>query len=805
MKNFLAKFVSDPAGWVAVCVGHPNRSTYYRADQLPDGDPPATDVYFAPAMRSEHSLDKAYTLNSIYGWVDVDHPTRPYVLIAPHMVVSSGGGWHLYWRLRGSIDPATTERVNKSLLSMTQNGDPACFNHNRLLRIPGSRNTKYDPPAKVQLVTDSPGDYEPRDIIALASMQGDIIERIVSGNARGYRSRSERDWAVVTALIQAGVTWQLIDQLFRTNRIGDKLAESNPDYLKRTYEKVLESMRGGVQSIDGVPPKIAAAELGRTKVLEDETGTFIGAKRVATFVFKPKHLLADPLGVVEDAFVGDVTSANYTWPNVTFPRSTFNSLRAFDSVVKIGAWAWLGNDASIRQMLPHYMELLQQAGMPVVQSSPTIGLHFIGPAKDQPVFITKTHTLTTTGMFVDYKGPLAWLPSKKDVPDVTLINEPLTSEDRDVLAALTYVAPPEVIWPMIGWYSAAAFKPWLEKQAYRFPFLNVSGTRGSGKTTLIKRLFLPLFGQPDSHGIDCSTTRFMLLNSLGATNAVPLSLNEYRADTHNYLTQIILQSYDNGRDARGKADQSFVEYLLTAPFSIDGEDYITDPAVQERVVVVRPNDKHTRPGTPFSDTWMRVRSRIPTNFALNYYQWILEQIESGNAKKRLVDARIAIDDTFRNRLPDRVRQNHTVTLFGILCYSEFVGIQPPLPAVLSASLSRVVDMDSGRGRVQADEFVEAIVAEVRQRRSSFTWMVDGRVLFIQMTPAYGWWIAARRRQNKSALELPAIKAQLLEQEYYVSTKVLDGALMYGIDLVKAQSLGLDVVTELNVKKVEVEM
>jgi hypothetical protein len=96
-----------------------------------------------------------------------------------------------------------------------------------------------------------------------------------------------------------------------------------------------------------------------------------------------------------------------------------------------------------------------------------------------------------------------------------------------------------------------------------------------------------------------------------------------------------------------------------------------------------------------------------------------------------------------------------------------------------------------------DEFVEAVVAEVARRASTtFKWAEEdsGNRVYIQLTPAHGWWLQLRKRQGKGALELSAIKNQLGEAPYFLGTKATSEALMYGIDLPTAVEGGLDVVS-----------
>lgn len=83
-------------------------------------------------------------------WVDIDAktttpPDPATILPRPSMAVSSGGGLHVYWVLDEQVDAATVVRLSR-LGAMLLSGDPKVVEPSRVFRLPGSFNTKYDPP-----------------------------------------------------------------------------------------------------------------------------------------------------------------------------------------------------------------------------------------------------------------------------------------------------------------------------------------------------------------------------------------------------------------------------------------------------------------------------------------------------------------------------------------------------------------------------------------------------------------------------------------------------------------------------------
>ena len=116
--------------------------------------------------------------------------------------------------------------------------------------------------------------------------------------------------------------------------------------------------------------------------------------------------------------------------------------------------------------------------------------------------------------------------------------------------------------PVLGWFFASPFKPRIMQLIKRFPILWIWGTRGSGKTSLIKEVFWRLLGvwaaeQLDSFSV--TQTKFALIKLLSATNSVPVFLDEYRPNdmSHHELNTIhrLLRSIYGGEvERRGRAD-----------------------------------------------------------------------------------------------------------------------------------------------------------------------------------------------------------------------------------------------------------
>jgi RepB DNA-primase from phage plasmid len=116
----------------------------------------------------------------------------------PNAVLSTSlGKYQILWR----VDGVTSEQQESDLklLAITFGGDPACTDRNRVLRLPGLLNCKYDPayPVTVEYPGDSTWNVDDfrLDILAADAMLSP--HAIPSRKHPGKHTNSERDWALV--------------------------------------------------------------------------------------------------------------------------------------------------------------------------------------------------------------------------------------------------------------------------------------------------------------------------------------------------------------------------------------------------------------------------------------------------------------------------------------------------------------------------------------------------------------------------------------------------------------------------------
>lgn len=766
------------------------------------------DVYYGPALRaSAKKMGKGNILGSQVCWVDVDRAELPFTVLPPTVKVWSGHGWHLYWALeKFHTDIEIVEEANSALAQVI--GGDSAHNIDRMLRVPGTINMKRDPVECEVKEIDPSRRYDIRSIIASTTLSERIKKKIRTGDRRGYASRSERDYAILIALVKAGLSDSTIEQIFRDQPCGDKYRDpgtKGKHYLSHSLDNVREN--GDAED--------TAEELG---IEERSDGYYArrskGMRRISTFTFDPTMLLR---GENEDAVMGDVFAAgtDKVWEDVVLPKSAFTSTRSLASELSSVQWVWLGSDSDVRTLLAHIVQRLQAKGMPSTVAVRTLGRHQL-EGDDRAFFVANNYVLASDdSQWSNVKqAPIVYVSPKIEAPVIQL-SEELPDKDLLTLIAryLSRINKPEVVWPIIGWFFASVFKPALDDLNYRFPTLNLVGTRGSGKSTLILEVFQRLLGYKERRSYDAMTTKFVTLTLLGSTNATPVSFSEFRSSQATDFLRYILLAYDTGHDPRGRPNQTTEDYPLSAPFSLDGEDKVSDPAALERVIVAHLTPSTIEEGTESWNAFQEIQALELELMAKAFLQYSLK----ADVRQLLLNAEDAVFDAFDTTLPSRIRRNLIVCYFGVLAITEFfsqydIVFAPENGAsVLQESLDHVYSTSLGRAPTAADEFVEVIVNAAARRTSGFPWELRGSVLWFQLTPAFEYYVSSRVRQRRSTLSRDAIQSQLMELvgEYSVSPEVrkIKGrkVLAYGIDIAKAHIGGLDVPEAFNTKSITIDL
>jgi len=140
----------------------------------------------------------------LYIDIDTDGDARLAALLASDTVpvpnailATSPGKYQVLWQVDG-FDFEQQESTLK-LLSIAFGGDPACTDCNRVLRLPGFLNCKYDPAYPVTVEYPNDSTWNPADFrLDIPAPEAAAFSHVNGGqNLPGKHSQSESDWGWV--------------------------------------------------------------------------------------------------------------------------------------------------------------------------------------------------------------------------------------------------------------------------------------------------------------------------------------------------------------------------------------------------------------------------------------------------------------------------------------------------------------------------------------------------------------------------------------------------------------------------------
>jgi hypothetical protein len=188
----------------------------------------------------KRTKDSIASVRHLYIDIDTDGDARLAALRASDLVppqtsilTTSPGKYQVLWRVEG-FDSYRQEQTLK-LLAIAFGGDPACTDCNRVLRIPGFLNQKYDPAFRVTVEYPDDSIWTPDDF----RLDADAVETLPCAPEVQLRkppskhSNSENDWALVCNQLAHGK-----DAIKLTRELASRRSDKpNPAYYaQRTVD-----------------------------------------------------------------------------------------------------------------------------------------------------------------------------------------------------------------------------------------------------------------------------------------------------------------------------------------------------------------------------------------------------------------------------------------------------------------------------------------------------------------------------------------------------------------------------------------
>lgn len=216
--------------------------------------------------------------------------------------------------------------------------------------------------------------------------------------------------------------------------------------------------------------------------------------------------------------------------------------------------------------------------------------------------------------------------------------------------------------PVLAWLAIAPLRPLLQA----FPILGVTGSSGTGKTTLMETMLEQFSGTLITTNLT-STTPHALFSFVGATNAFPVWFDEYRPGarrtTLESLQQVVRDAYTGQASSKGGMGQSWSEVTTvpaSAPLIITGEDVFSETSHTERMILVD-LPLQGRDGSSL-DT---IRAWGPHGLAHGYLVWVHHMIHEGLLN-------LDVSPVGPPEWPTRQRYNYGVLDLGWRLLDQFV-------------------------------------------------------------------------------------------------------------------------------------
>ncbi len=243
---------------------------------------------------------------------------------------------------------------------------------------------------------------------------------------------------------------------------------------------------------------------------------------------------------------------------------------------------------------------------------------------------------------------------------------------RNLYTDILEINERKVLLPLLGWFFATPVKEIVRSTMGAFPSVLMHGGPGSGKTSTAKML-MRLAGYKNPVPNKCDMKAFPMLKNLSATNGIPQFYDEFKEsdlkdESIDSLLRYIREIYDGELEQKGREDQTTIEYELLAPMAVLGEWNINQPAIRERVLMIRFNDavkKNKRCETHSGEYWI-----FPLEgFMPRYIQFCLSQDIPGTLASWQED--ISRSSSTSKAVAPRIVNNLAVMLLGLTLFQEY--------------------------------------------------------------------------------------------------------------------------------------
>ena len=275
----------------------------------------------------------------------------------------------------------------------------------------------------------------------------------------------------------------------------------------------------------------------------------------------------------------------------------------------------------------------------------------------------------------------------RSIKEITEINYDEWKESVNAIPMILKLNERANTLALTSYMLSSVFREYFYEERGAFSVFQVTGLKGSGKSTIVKALMMMVCGH--NKPLNAKISRFVLTANLSMSNAFLLVMDEYKASDLKYqngdLMYLAKCSYDSSKDEKGKATQDVNRYYYHRPMLIAGENKVygeDSDAVKERAGIITLTNNWIKTNRKITKPIVTELNKMDlSKFTGGYLQFALKLLNSGRAdeifgmaEKRAYE----FSENYGNQLTDRHILTMTILAFGIelikLLYEE-VGIE----------------------------------------------------------------------------------------------------------------------------------
>ncbi|HWL88015.1 MAG TPA: hypothetical protein VNO21_19565, partial [Polyangiaceae bacterium] len=273
------------------------------------------------------------------------------------------------------------------------------------------------------------------------------------------------------------------------------------------------------------PPSGAQPPAIEGEIYEDVSSYYVrtadGEVTISSFVIRPtKRIITEETEYICGTVTTDTGRGGV---EVRWPLAAFRSKRDLVSHLPNADLQWTGTDNNVQGLL----RLLAREDVPHLRGVTMLGEQVMG---EERLWVGPDRVIGPAG-FLD-PAPVTYVPNGGSLHTKVRYRAADDASFRAVAEVVFRELPrmntPEVVVPVVGWWFASAMKPRLMAKVGSFPILFLSGSPGSGKSSLVSNVMWPLFGVADAESYSATETEFALVKLLSSTRSIPIFIDEYK-------------------------------------------------------------------------------------------------------------------------------------------------------------------------------------------------------------------------------------------------------------------------------------